>query len=178
MGYADLVRLIERRHDERAGVPRDVIREYARTLESRRDFSFSADAFVRTVDDRVTDADSWNGYDVFYSLDADRISQYPSRWHDRLGDSLDVEAYLAFIQDDAPEFGDDTGHSGAGSGIPEDTLLDVMAVVGRVDREEAKAALQQARDRGDVVEDVDQHPQADVYLRDEADDLRDETLDG
>jgi hypothetical protein len=39
-----------------------------------------------------------------------------------------------------------------------------MLVVGELDRDVAKAAIESARDEGRIAEDADQHPKAGVYL--------------
>jgi hypothetical protein len=177
MSASDLLDRIERYHDDESpGVSRDAIAAYARELASRRDFVFDADAFLEDSIASTTDSDSWEGFDHLYRLDGDRVSKYPARWHDRLGGS-DAAAEFVALLEEVPGFVEDDPHSGSGSGISEDVLLDVMMVVGRVDREGAKTALEEARNRGAVTEDNDQHPQADVYLREDADEYRDESLE-
>lgn len=164
MGLRDLFGLIERYHDERPGVPREAVAAYARELASQRDYSFDAEGFLETVDERRTDAESWQGSDRFYALADDRLSQYPARWHDELGGSTDAAEYVRFVREEDPDYVEDLARGGAGAGIPRDTLSDVIQVVGRVDRETAAAAIEDARDRDAVVVDADQHPQAGVYL--------------
>lgn len=175
---ADLVALVELRHDDgRPGVDRDVLAAYADELSARADFSFDADEFRATVDDRLTDAETWAGRDVLYEVEPGRVSRYPARWHERLDGSTDVREYVEFLETADPEFVDE--FAGTGRGVPEDVLLDVVSVLGGVAREEARAALKEARDRGDVVEGADQHPNAEVYLADDVEeDMRDPSLDG
>lgn len=50
--------------------------------------------------------------------------------------------------------------------MPEADLLDVAATVAGYDREAAKAALETCREEGRLVQDADQHPEANVYLPD------------
>lgn len=170
---ADLVSLAERAHDDGPGVPPDVVAAYAERLADGNRVDLDAEAFLAAIDDRRTAEDTWQGGDAFYEVGADRISRYPRRWHDELGGSADVREFVAFLQEEGPEF----GRGGQGPGVPEPTLLAVMAAVGGTDRREARAALEEARERGDVVEDADQHPDAGVYLADEADDLRDPSIE-
>jgi len=174
----DLVSLAERAHDDAPGVERDVLDDYAEALSARRDTSFDIAAFERVVADRRTDAERWAGEDRLYEVGDDRLSLYPSRWHAQLGGSTDVAEYIAFLEAESPEFIVERGTAEVGPGIPKGKLLEIVAVVGRVDRQRARAALQEARDDGEVVEDADQHPQAGVYLQEEAPNYRDGTLDG
>ena len=55
--------------------------------------------------------------------------------------------------------------------VPESTLLDAMVTIGGVDRDTAKGNLEARRMDGTVVEDADQHPDANVFLAEERDDL-------
>lgn len=167
MDYGDFFDFVERFHDDgRPGVSRDALAAYAEELTSRRDFSFDAGGFLDAVDERATDAETWAGPDRFYLLEDDRLSKFPARWHDRLGGSTDVAEYLRFVQDETEGFLEDLAKTGAGAGVPEDTLLHMIEVLGRVDHEGATEALSRARHEGEVVEELDQHPQTDVYLAD------------
>jgi len=145
------------------GVPRAAIATYARELNERKDSSFDTEAFWEVVDDRLTDSDSWvDDGDPLYELEGDRISQYPATWHDRLGGERDPAAYLRFFEAAAPSVLGNT--PGGRQRADEDQLIDVMAVVGGLGRDAAKAAIESARDEGRIVEDADQHPKAGVYL--------------
>lgn len=170
-GPLDLFGLLEKHHDD-PGISRDRLRAYANALAARRDFAFDADGFLSDLESHRTDADTWEGLDRVYDLGDDRFSRYPPAWHDELGGSTDAEAYVRFLAEEVPSFSDDIARGAAGGqagGIPEDTLVDVIMTVGRVEREEARAAIGEARDRGALVEDVDQHPQAAVFLAEDAD---------
>lgn len=164
MLLGDLVDIIERYHDDDPGAPWEAVKAYARELASRRDYQFDAEGFLDEVRDRLTDDESWVDHDRLYQLDGDRISQFPARWHAELGGSTDAAEYVRFVQTEAPEFVEQLGRGATGSGIPEDTLISVIQVVGRVDREEAAGAIQRALDDGALDEGADQNPQADVYL--------------
>lgn len=174
----DLVSLAERAHDDAPGIERDRLMDYAEALAERRDVSFDLPAFHKGVDDRLTDDETWAGRDMLYELGEGRISLYPAEWHQEIGGSTDIAEYIAFLEQESPEFIVDRSTTAVGPGVPQQKLLDIVAVVGRVDRETARAALKEARDAGDVVEDADQHPQAGVYLQEEAENYRDASLDG
>lgn len=51
--------------------------------------------------------------------------------------------------------------------VREDPLVFAIQAVGRTDRETAKAAVSDPRERGEIAEDADQHPQAGVFLVEE-----------
>lgn len=172
----DLVALVEQHHDDgRPGVPRDVLAAYADALAERTDFRMDADAFHSTIDERLTDAETWAGRDALYEVGGNRVSRYPAGWQDALHGSTDVREYVAFLMGEDPAFVEE--FAGAGRGIPEETLLDVVSVLGGVGRGDARAALNEARDAGDVVEGADQHPDARVYLPEDTEDMRDGALD-
>lgn len=165
----ELFDLIERSHDGEAGVGRELVVAYVRELASRRGYAFDADGFLDEIDERLTDSETWAGADRYYELPGDRLSQYPVRWHDQLGGSTDAAAYVRFLAQEVSEFVEGMDRGGAGPGIPEDTLVTIISIVGRVDHGAARAAIEDARERGDLIEDADQHPQAGVYLPDDSD---------
>ncbi|WP_273835351.1 hypothetical protein [Halococcus sp. PRR34] len=178
----ELVALIERHHPhDRPGIERDIVTRYAdgldtdeRSSSSSRDggpdddgtsFDFDRDAFLDEVDARLADTETWQGTDALYAPEDDRVSRYPARWHDALGGSTDVREFVVFLLEETDGYLDDLESGGAGRGIPEDELLDVVSVVGRTDRETAKARVESGRKAGDLVEDADQHPEARVRPR-------------
>jgi len=166
LGTSRLIDVLERYHDDRPGVPRDAIDAYARELTEREDSRFDVEAFREVLEDRLTGSDSWvDGGARLYELDGDRISQYPATWHDRLRGERDPAAYLRFFEAEAPAV---LGTAPGGRRrADEDQLIDVMAVVGELRRDAAKAAIESAREEGRIVEDADQHPKAGVYLAQE-----------
>lgn len=167
MDRDDLFDVIERHHDDRPGVPRQAVAAYARELASRRDYSFDADGFLAALDERRTDEETWAGHDWYYELDDDRVSQYPAAWHEHLGESTDAAEYVRFINERAPDFAEELGRGGPETAVPKDALVDVLQAVGRMDREAATTAIEQAREHGALAEDVDQHPEAGVYPAEE-----------
>ena len=175
MGSRDMVELIERHHDG-PGVARETIDAYAAALEARDDYAFDAADFLAHVDENTTDADWWEGgvfYDVADDVEDHRISLFPAAWHDHLGGSTDVVEYVRFIQDEDSDYLDDIDLGGPGDGVPEAAVVEVLELVGRLDRPDATTAVHEARDRGDIIEDADQSPRADIYLAERApEDLR------
>lgn len=172
-----LVQLLERAHRDESGVTVDTLDAYAEALSARRNYDFDASAFLDAVDDALVERDGWAGEDALYRLSDHRISRYPPVWHDELGGRDDVAAYVEFLTENATEFVDTVGGYGAGSGVDEMVLLDVVATVGLSTRSEAKAELERLRDEGVLVEDADQHPHAGVYLAEDDGELRDPGLD-
>ncbi|WP_049898446.1 hypothetical protein [Halococcus agarilyticus] len=159
----ELVALIERHHPhDRPGVAREVVTRYADGLRDETSYDFDRDAFVEEVDARLVDTETWQGTDALYALGDDRVSRYPARWHDALGGSTDAREYVDFLLNETEGYLDDLDSGAAGRGVPEDELLDVVSVVGRTDRETAKAEVEKAREAGDLAEDADQHPDARV----------------
>ncbi|WP_324665226.1 hypothetical protein [Haloarcula sediminis] len=158
----ELIDVLERHHDDEPGVPEAAIDAYTRELQEREDSSFDEAAFREVVADRRTGAESWVDDDRLYELGDGRISQYPAAWHDRLHGERDPAAYLRCFEETAPSV---LGNApGSRPHANEDQLIDVMAVVGGLDRDAAKAEIEAARDDDRVVEDADQHPKAGVYL--------------
>jgi hypothetical protein len=158
----ELFDILERYHDDRPGIPTAAVAEYARELATRDDFEFDAELFGERLDERRTDATSWVDDERLYELDGDRLSRYPKSWHDRLGGETDPVEFLRFLFETDPPFVRD-GRDGR-QYVQEDELVDVMRVVGQVDQPTAKRLIEDAREKGTIVEDADQHPRAGVYL--------------
>lgn len=173
----EFVELVERHHPHtQPGVTRETITQYAGALPDGATDHFGDGTLTETVDSRLTDSETWRGEDTLYALDDDRVSVYPNAWHRALGGSDDVREYVRYLRDEAGDF-EMFDSQGAGRGIPEDTLLDVVTVVGRTDRDAVKAQVEERRDRGELVEGPDQHPEARVRLAEDAEDVQDPTLD-
>ncbi|WP_254543134.1 hypothetical protein [Halomarina pelagica] len=170
----EFLSLVERHHgDETPGVEPEVVEAYATAL-AERGVPAEDEALSSALDDRRTDSETWVDGDAVYGLPSGRLSTYPANWHERLAGSNDPRAYLRFMQGEAAfEPKNPTGSRG----IPEERLLDAMSVVGHVDRREAKAAVERLREEGEVVEDADQHPDANVYLPEQVDYDRSDMVD-
>jgi hypothetical protein len=159
----ELIALVERRDThENPGVPRETLDAYAEALAERPNFDVDTEEFSTAIDERLTDAEEWSGTDALYDLDG-RISAYPPAWHEELGGSTDIEAYLALIEAAGTE-GTESPDTGTSEGVSEEWLLDTVATIGRVERDEAKEALEAARSDGRIDEGPDQHPDAGVQL--------------
>jgi hypothetical protein len=169
------VLLIERGHREEPGIDRETLDAYVDAFAGRENFDFDEAWFDEELEAGLVDDDGWVDEESLYRLDDDRISRYPQRWHEELGGSDDVTEFVRFLGNTA--FAESIGQSGAGRGIDEEALLDVVAAVGRVPKDDGKADLESLREEGVVVEDADQHPNAGVYLAEEAEELRDPALD-
>ncbi|WP_313692787.1 hypothetical protein [Halorarum halobium] len=175
----EVVSLLERTHrGDRPGVSRETVTAYADALEEDPEQRFDRETFHEELEASLTDSDTWEDPDSLYRIGDGHLSCYPPVWHGRLGGTTDVRAYVEFLQEEAPEFDDGFERGGAGEGIPQQPLLDVVATVGRVDRGVVKAELKELRQRGELVEDADQHPNAGVMLRDDGgEQYRDTSLD-
>ena len=157
----EFLALVERGHPTDApGVERETYDAYVERLGEETP-TVDGDGLRSALDDRLDDSEGWVDDDTVYRLGGGRISLYPASWHERLRGESDPRAYLeAFAETGAFE-----------RGVPESTLLESMASVGGVDRETAKGNLEALRERGEVVEDVDQHPDANVHLAENRRDL-------
>jgi hypothetical protein len=157
----EFLTLVERGHrDNGPGVERSTYDAYTERLAEETP-TVDAESLQRELDDLTVDDEEWVGDEAVYPVGDDRISLYPPTWHERLGGESDPRAYLrAFESLDA-----------FGQGVSESTLLDAMTVVGGVDRDTAKGNLEARRKDGTVVEDADQHPEANVYLAEDREDL-------
>lgn len=141
------------------GVRVETLEAYAAELEAAG--PIDASELLDAVDAATTDSSTWVDDETVYRVGGDRRSRYPARWHDELGATEDVVAFVRFLRDEVAGYG--PVETGASDGVPEDALLDVVATVGAPDREEAKARLEARREAGDVLEDADQHPSGNVY---------------
>jgi hypothetical protein len=175
VGIGELITLIERAHPETSGLSRETLASYTYALGDAPSDPFDREALRAAIDDRLIETDTWATDKAFYAFD-DRISVYPPRWHEELGGTTDIPAYIRFIEDEVT--GGETAITSAspGDGIPEGDLLDIVSIVGRTDKETAKARLEHHRDTGDLTEAPDQHPDARVSLR-ERTDRRDSMLE-
>lgn len=156
----DLVELAERYlSSEDAGVPREAVLDHVEALgaESHVD----EEAFRAALADAVTDASTWVNDRAVYAVGGDRLSAYPPAWHEALKGETALPAVVRYLLDET-EYG--AVNAGAGDGVPEADLLDIAAALTPLSREAAKGALESCRDEGTLIEDADQHPEANVYL--------------
>lgn len=167
----EFVELAERAHADERGVERERVWAYAEAVSDRPEVEFDPGTFRERVRERATDADAWLDDEAVYAIGDRRLSRYPARWHEDLGGSDDVAAYVAYLAETDAAFVNDPSAVEAGPKVPQQRLIAVMAAVGTVDRDEARAALADAREAGEVVQDVDQHPNAGVYLPSESGDV-------
>lgn len=175
---AGFLETVERLHPhDRPGVDRETLDAYIEELEQSHSSGYDADTLRERLEGEITDSETWEGEKKLYRQGDDRFSVYPQTWHERLGGSDDIPRYVAFLQEEVPDFKHDIGRGGAGQGIPEQPLLEVVSVVGRIDYEEAKARLEELREEGVLAEDADQHPDAGVVLAEDHDEFRDASLD-
>ncbi len=169
MSVRDMLTVLERYHRDGPGIPLAAVEEYAVELDDRPDYRLDVDGFVGDVRERLTADEEWVGTDRFYELGDGRISQYSATWHAELGGETDPVRYLRFFREVAPEYLEELQEGGQGVGVPKDTLTKMIEVLGRVDRDVAVGAIEEAYEDDRIGEKPDQHPQADVYLPEEAD---------
>jgi len=157
----EFLSLIERHHPtDGPGVDRAVVEAYAAALDERGMGQLDGDVVLERIDSKRTDSETWVDDGAIYDIGNGRVSKYPAEWHDRFGGSTDLVAFVEFLVDAEASI----GQGGAGGGVPEEFLLDTAAVVGGLDREDAKARLEELRRSGPLAEDADQHPNPRVRL--------------
>ena len=164
----EVLRSIERQHpSDGPGVTRETIAAYGDRLAAEPSFAFDTKDLLETIDEARIDAETWVGDDVLYQVgdgNEDRLSAYPRGWHDRLGDETDVREYIEYLESDESGFADDSPRGGRGSGIDQPTLLEVVSVLGNVEREVVRAQIEDRRAEGQLEQPADQHPDARVQL--------------
>lgn len=160
----DFVNLIERHESsDEPGVEIDRVAAYAEALNDRRGHDSVGPEELRSlVEDRLTDSRTWVETGALYELSPGRVSVYPSNWHEELGGETDITRHIEFIEADIGDA--NFTHGGPGPGVPEQLLVDVAAVVGGMEIEEARAEIERLRDEGVVSENVDQHPNPRVRI--------------
>ncbi|WP_440010524.1 hypothetical protein [Halomicrococcus sp. SG-WS-1] len=160
MSAADFLRFIEEYHHEGGpGVPRELVEAYAERLADQERASFDADALVGSVDERLTDDETWTK-DALYAVGADRISTCPLRWHEELQGTTDLSEFVAVMQKgvDMPD---------RAPGVRREQVLDAATVIAGIDRETARERLQAQRRDGNVASKAGQSRNANVYVPDE-----------
>lgn len=176
----ELVRTIEQHHrSEGSGIGRETIAAYDRAVGDDDTIPFTEGELRSEVEENLSKSEGWDDAEAYYTIDDDRVSLFPRRWHDELAASDDVRKYVAVIEDDTADEDTepDVPKGGIGTGVPEEILLDAIIVIDGLAHEEAKERLEHERRDGNLVEDADQHPDARVYLTEEAEGMRDDWLD-
>ena len=168
----DFVRLVEQYHThDRPGVAWETLEAYAHRLDdATAEDRFDADGVLDAIEGRITDGASYED-DAFYRLDDDRVSLYPSQWHDDLGDETDLTEYVRYLT------GRDTdAEGGAGidddrGGVPQRMLPEVVGILGGTDPDAVEAELRSLRNEGELVADTTQHPNSRIHLPEDAEDI-------
>jgi hypothetical protein len=175
----EVVTLIERGHPDAGttpGITRETLTAYAQEFGEETAFPVGPEEFRSAINDRLTDSETWVNDEALYEVSDTRVSVYPRHWHDALGGEVDIPSFLEFLQDEVSGVEGDFTSGGAGDGVPEDSLVDIVSVVGRTDPGSVKTRIETLRDEGVLAEDADQHPSARVQLR-RRDDRRDPSLE-
>ena len=153
----ELVQYLERHHPvEGPGVPRDLVEAYADELD------YDRDRFDTSLDDRLTDARSWQSGNLLYRIDGN-VSIYPAEWHDRLADTTDLAEYVEVMLESvrAP---DAVEIEREDLGVSQDDLLTAVEIIGELDRGEARRLLKNQRLEGALVMYAFQNPEELVRL--------------
>jgi hypothetical protein len=164
----ELLRSIERGHpSDGPGITRETIAAYGDRLAAEPDFAFDTEDLLEELEEARIDAETWAGDDVLYAVgdgSEDRLSAYPQGWHDRLDGETDIREYVEYLESEESGFTDDSPRGGRGEGIDQPTLLEIVSVLGNVDRETVRAQIEDGRAEGQLEQSADQHPDARVQL--------------
>ncbi len=153
------MRLVEEHHrDTGAGVERELFEEYLDTM------TFRYEGFPSSLDEILVDEDSWQGGGHLYELSGDRISYYPSRWHDELSDTTDLREYLRVMETDAMTTEGGNREAVTDDGVLEQMLLDAAVAIGGMDREDARSQIEKLRTEDEIREYPSQHANPWVQL--------------
>ncbi|NHN58421.1 MULTISPECIES: hypothetical protein [Halorussus] len=158
----ELVRYLERHHPvEGPGVPRDLVEAYAEELE------YDLERFEESLEDRLTDARTWQPGDRLYRVDGN-VSIYPPSWHEQLADTTDLSKFVEVMLESVrtPE-GVEVDRSDLG--VAQDDLLTAVEIIADMDRSEARRLLRSQRLEGRVVLWAFQNPEEIVRLPEEHD---------
>lgn len=153
----ELVRYLERHHPvEGPGIPGDLLEAYADELD------YDRDRFDASLQDRLTDARSWQSGNRIYRI-GDNVSIYPQSWHERLADTTDLAEYVEVMLESvrAP---DGVEMDRDDLGVAQDDLLTVVEIIGGMDRGEARSLLKNQRLEGAIVMYAFQNPEELVRL--------------
>jgi len=153
----ELVRYLERHHPvEGPGVPRDLVEAYAEALD------YDADRFASSLDDRVTDARTWQPGDRVFEVDGN-LSIYPASWHEELADTTDLSDYVEVMLESvrAPE-GVTVDEDRLG--VKQNDLVTAVEIIGKIDHGRARRLLRSQRLDGSIVLYAFQNPEEIVRL--------------
>lgn len=175
----EMLLMIERQHrPDGPGVDQELLDAYDDAVGRDAAIPFEEGELRESVERRLSDDERWVDEDTYYRLGDGRISVFPAEWHDALGDTRDVREYVDVIGEAMGESGPgaDSRRGGVGTGVPEGLVLEAASVIGGLDQGTAKERLEQRRDDGELVEDADQHPNARIHLAEDAEWMRDDSL--
>src|SRR6056297_1709951 len=160
MFASDFLRYIEEDHHENEpGVSWELVEAYAERLENQERASFEAGALVGSIDERLTDDETWTK-DALYEVGDDRVSVCPLRWHEELQGTTDLSELVAVMQKgvDLPD---------KAPGVRREQVLDAATALTKMDRGTASDRLHDQRSDGDVTSMAGQTRNANLYVPDE-----------
>lgn len=176
----ELLLLIEQYHRPRGpGVDRELLEAYDAEVARDDVIPYQEGQLLETVERHLGDDESWVDEETYYPVGDGRVSAFPAAWHEELGDTTDLRAYVDVIGNamGGSDTDSDSQRGGMGTGVPEGLLLEAARAVGGLDRETAKSRLEERRDAGELVQDADQHPDARVHLSEDTEEMRDGWLE-
>lgn len=153
----EFVRIVEAHHQTRGrGIDRETLAAYAEAVR------FDVD--LAQIDERTVDSDSWEAGDHFYDFGDDRVSVYPSDWHDTIAGTEDIRDVIRVIQAETTEPEGDQREAVTEQGVPEQKVLRVAETVAGIDRQAARDQIKQLRHSGEIEEFASQHRNPTIRL--------------
>lgn len=177
----ELILSIEQYHrPEGPGVDQELLEAYDAEVARDDIIPYEEGQLLDAVERRLADDESWVDEETYYPVGDGRVSAFPAAWHDTLGETTDLRAYVDVIGEGMGRSGTDADsqRGGIGTGVPEGLLLEAAAAIGGLDQETVKSRLEEHRDAGELVQDADQHPDARVHLPEDTEEMRDDWLEG
>lgn len=155
----EAVRFVEQAHRETGvGVERERFEAYLDAM------TYGRDAFPSSFEERLTDAESWQGGGRIYELRGDRVSYYPPRWHEELRETPDLREYLRVMGTDAMKTEGGDREAVTDDGVLKEMVLDAAVAIGGMTREDARNQLTELKAEDEVREYPAQHANPWVQL--------------
>lgn len=155
----EAVRLVEEHHrDTGTGIERELFEAYLDEM------SFQYEGFPSSLDEILSDGDSWQGGGHVYELSGDRLSYYPPRWHAELRDTPDLREYLRVMGTDAVKTEGGNREAVTEDGVLKEMLLDSAVAIGGMTREDARDQIKELKAEDEIQEYPAQHANPWVQL--------------
>lgn len=153
----DFVTHIERHHHgDEPGISMALIDAYSDEL------GYDRDRTNALVEEHLTDSETWEPGINLYRV-GENVSVYPSEWHERLADTIDVDEYVrVMLESRRPPDGSEPNR--AQWGIPQQEVLTAIEIMTGLGRDRGEELLGKQRREGNIVIYAYQNPEDLVRL--------------